>query len=95
MVPQDCKDGINGNRNLYHFCLAILIFMDITVPLALLAVIARSSLTTTLALYPPQEVVVKQPAEVIVVPEKPAATKVEEIITLTPAAESLVYVGQA
>jgi hypothetical protein len=28
-----------GNRNLYHFCLAILIFLDITVPLSLAAII--------------------------------------------------------
>ena len=41
-----------GNRNLYHFCLAILIFLDITVPLALLAAAARSGLRSTLSLYP-------------------------------------------
>ena len=39
MVPQACKDGNMGNRNLYHFCLAILIFLDISVPLTLFAII--------------------------------------------------------
>lgn len=39
MIPQACKDGNMDNRNLYHFCLAILIFLDITVPLSLLTIL--------------------------------------------------------
>ncbi len=52
VIPQDCKDGKMGNRNLYHFCLAMIIFLDITVPLALLAVAAKSRLGTTLSFLP-------------------------------------------
>ncbi len=40
VVPDACKEGNMGNRNLYHFCLAILIFLDIMVPLTLLAIAA-------------------------------------------------------
>ena len=32
-----------GNRNLYHFCLAILIFLDIMVPISLVAIIVLTS----------------------------------------------------
>ena len=39
VIPQACKDGNMGNRNLYHFCLAMLIFLDIMVPLTLLAIL--------------------------------------------------------
>jgi hypothetical protein len=96
VVPQDCKEGRMGNRNLYHFCLAILIFMDISVPLALIAVLLRSSLTSTLSLFPNQPVA-----------EMQVPAKVDEITILTPVkaddtvkpdmppADSLVYVGQA
>ena len=37
VVPTACKNGAMGNRNLYHFCLVIIIIMDITVPLILCA----------------------------------------------------------
>jgi hypothetical protein len=100
VIPQDCKDGNMGNGNLYHFCLAVLIFMDITVPLALIAVVVWSSLTSTLALYPFQEVAVTKAAEVkqaadVIVPEIPTVSKAEDVVTPLPAAETLVYVGQA
>jgi len=49
VVPAACKDGKMGNRNLYHFGLAIIIFLDITVPLCLFAVFARTFLNRTLA----------------------------------------------
>ena len=39
VVPDDCKNGNMGNRNLYHFCLAILIFLDISVPITVLAIL--------------------------------------------------------
>jgi len=98
VIPQECKDGNMGNRNLYHFCLAILIFMDIAVPLALLAVVLRSSLTSTLALFPNEPV--KQPAAKVNDTAAPVASKVDEIVTptkpeATPPADTLVYVGQA
>jgi hypothetical protein len=35
VVPDACKSGNMGNRNLYHFCLVIIIIMDITIPVAL------------------------------------------------------------
>jgi hypothetical protein len=40
VVPTACKDGNMGNRNLFHFCYVIIIFLDIAVPLALLALAA-------------------------------------------------------
>lgn len=94
VIPQECKDGNMGNRNLYHFCLAVLIFMDITVPLALLAVMIRSSLTRTLSLFPFKPVVAKQPP--VELNDIPAPTTGKADGKLTPAVDpSLVYVGQA
>ena len=52
VVPIACKNGNLGNRNLYHFCLAMLIFLDITVPLGLLAAAAKSQLGSTLMFCP-------------------------------------------
>ncbi len=43
MIPQACKDGNAGNRNLYHFCLAMLIFLDIMVPITLVAIFILTS----------------------------------------------------
>ncbi len=40
VVPRECKEGNLGNRNLYQFCYVIIIFLDIAVPLALLAIAA-------------------------------------------------------
>ncbi len=40
VVPDDCKHGNNGNRNLYHFCYVIIILLDIALPLALLVIAA-------------------------------------------------------
>jgi len=94
VVPQACKDGNMGNRNLYHFCLAMIIFLDITVPLGLLAVAAKSGLSTTLSfcpiVAPPQSPQTKGEAPIVDVekaekPEKPA---------LPPIATTM-YVGQA
>ena len=83
-----------GNRNLYHFCLAILILLDIVVPLALLAVAAKTAARTTLTFCPvpaaPQE------APQIAGPEKPAPPLVvAEKIAPPPAAAQTMFVGQA
>ena len=40
VVPSDCKNGAMGNRNLYHYCVAIIIMMDVLVPIALFALVA-------------------------------------------------------
>jgi len=94
VVPQDCKDGNMGNRNLYHFCLAILIFMDITVPLALVAVIVRSSLTSTLSLFPAP---IENKQVPMITPPLTTSKQADQPTTETTqsADPSLVYVGQA
>ncbi len=87
-----------GNRNLYHFCLAILIFMDITVPLALLAVVVRSSLRTTLSLFPIQisEAAEKQqPATVDDISVLVGKAEDKPTTLDSAAAADTVYVGQA
>ena len=81
-----------GNRNLYHFCLAMLIFLDITVPLGLLAAAAKSQLGSTLMFCP-------------IAPQAPSpqATKVDAPIVdvekaeklAPPAVATAMYVGQA
>jgi hypothetical protein len=40
VVPTDCKNGAMGNRNIYHYCIAIIIIMDILVPLAFFGLVA-------------------------------------------------------
>ena len=40
-----------GNRNLYHFCLAVLVLLDVAVPLALLAAAAASGLRAALSFF--------------------------------------------
>ncbi len=84
VVPQPCKDGDMGNRNLYHFCLAIIIFLDITVPLALLAAAAKSGLRSTLSFYPIPAAPVEQP---------PPAEK--EVHVFEKSVATTMYVGQA
>ena len=82
-----------GNRNLYHFCLAILIFLDITVPLALLAVAIKSQLNNTLTFCPTVAVPAVPAAPVkeeIIVPEKP-----EEKLAPPPATAISMFIGQA
>jgi len=49
VIPQDCKSGNMGDRRLYHFCQAMVIILDITFPLALLAAASASGLNKTLA----------------------------------------------
>ena len=90
VVPDDCKNGAMGNRNLYHFCLAILIFLDITVPLALLAVAIKSQLNNTLTFCPAVAVPAAPVKEEIIVPEKP-----EEKLAPPPATAISMFIGQA
>jgi hypothetical protein len=74
VIPKDCKSGLMGNRNLYHFCLAMLIFLDIIVPLALLAVAVKTALGKTLVFCPipptPAPTPVLKPAPPVIVEEK-------------------------
>jgi len=41
-IPDDCKNGLMGNRNLYHFCLSILVIMDVLIPIGMFAAFAST-----------------------------------------------------
>ena len=47
VVPDACKSGFLGNRNLYHFVYGIVIIEDILFPLLFLYLLARTCLNKT------------------------------------------------
>mmetsp|Transcript_29746 Transcript_29746/g.78495 ORF Transcript_29746/g.78495 Transcript_29746/m.78495 type:complete len:593 (-) Transcript_29746:262-2040(-) len=92
VIPQDCKDGNMGNRNLYHFCEAMIIFLDIVVPLGALAVAVRTGLNKTLMFYDRPAVTIPAPEPV---PEPHVAEKPAAPVPEIPSQAVNVFIGQA
>ena len=47
MIPDDCKYGNMGDRNFYLFLLAMVIILDVLIPITAAYVIARTFLNKT------------------------------------------------
>ena len=47
MIPDDCKNGGMGDRGFYHFLLAMIIILDVLIPICGAYVIARTFLNRT------------------------------------------------
>mmetsp|Transcript_29740 Transcript_29740/g.78454 ORF Transcript_29740/g.78454 Transcript_29740/m.78454 type:complete len:83 (-) Transcript_29740:262-510(-) len=81
-----------GNRNLYHFCEAMIIFLDIVVPLGALAVAVRTGLNKTLMFYDRPAVTIPAPEPV---PEPHVAEKPAAPVPEIPSQAVNVFIGQA
>ena len=47
MIPDDCKNGNMGDRSFYQFLLAMIIILDVLIPIGGAYVIARTFLNRT------------------------------------------------
>jgi hypothetical protein len=49
MIPDACKDGNSGDNGFYKFLLALVVILDIVVPVTLAYLVARTGLSRTFA----------------------------------------------
>uniref|UniRef100_A0A6T8BZW8 Uncharacterized protein n=1 Tax=Cryptomonas curvata TaxID=233186 RepID=A0A6T8BZW8_9CRYP len=47
MIPDDCKNGNMGDRSFYHFLLAMIIILDVLIPICGAYVVGRTFLNRT------------------------------------------------